>query len=476
MSAEPVAATANDYSELERAARHATSFLDSLAERPVAAFATADELRSRLGKALTDEGVDPARVIDELARDAEPGLIANAGPRFFAWVFGGVTPASLAADWLSSAWDQNAGMFACSPSAAIVEEVCGEWLKDLLRLPKTASFALVTGCQAAHTTCLAAARHGLLERRGWNVETKGLAGAPPIRIVTSSEVHTTVVRSARLLGLGSDCVEAIPSAADNTLAADALAAALKASHAPTIVVLQAGDLNLGRFDDFERLVPVAHEAGAWVHVDGAFGLWAAVSRRRRHLLAGVEACDSWATDAHKWLNVPYDSGLAFVADARAHMAAMTQRTSYMIDDGVAREQVDFNPEFSRRARGFPIYAALRELGRNGLEEMIDRASDCCRGLAFGIGGLEGAERLTDPEINQALVRFLDPKPGATEEDHAIRTDAVIAAINAGGEAFFGPVTWRGKRAMRISVCNWRTTEADVARTIEAVRAAIAAAA
>jgi glutamate/tyrosine decarboxylase-like PLP-dependent enzyme len=304
------------------------------------------------------------------------------------------------------------------------------------------------------------------------VEKNGLSGAPAIRILTSTEVHTTVTRSARLLGLGSACVEMLPVGADDTLSPDALEAALKTADAPTIVVLQAGDLNLGRFDDFKRLVPIAHKAGAWVHVDGAFGLWAAVSRKRRHLLEGVEACDSWATDAHKWLNVPYDSGLAFVADPLAHRGAMTQRASYMIDDDGVRQQVDFNPEFSRRARGFPIYAALRALGRNGLEQMIDHTSECCRAIAYGIGELEGAERLTDPEINQALVRFLDPRPGATEEDHAARTDAVIAAINRSGEAFFGPVTWRGKRAMRISVCSWRTTEKDVARTVEAVKAAL----
>jgi glutamate/tyrosine decarboxylase-like PLP-dependent enzyme len=473
MSAELVAHAVEARPELDRAVKHALKFLNSLDERPVGANISAEELRARLSKPLSDEGLKPERVIDELVRDADPGIIANVGPRFFAWVFGGVTPASLGADWLTSAWDQNAGMFACSPAGAIIEEVCGAWLKDVLRLPESASFALVTGCQAAHTTCLAAARNGLLARRGWNVETQGLAGAPAIRIVTSSEVHTTVVRSARLLGLGSANVETLPIGPDDKLAPEALQAALRTSDAPTVVVLQAGDLNLGKFDNFRRLVPIAHEAGAWVHVDGAFGLWAAVSRKRRHLLEGVETCDSWATDAHKWLNVPYDSGLAFVADSRTHLAAMTQRTSYMIDEGVAREQVDFNPEFSRRARGFPIYAALRELGRNGLEEMIDRASDCCRDLAYGIGALEGAERLTDPEINQALVRFIDPRPGATEADHAVRTDAVIAVVNRSGEAFFGPVTWRGLRAMRISVCNWRTTQTDVARTIEAVRKALA---
>ncbi len=462
------------YDALEAATRCAYEWLAGLDEHPVGASATADELRAKLTKPLTDDGVDPVEVINDLARDVEGGLHAVGGPRFFGWVMGGQTPASLGADWLCSTWDQNAGMFAVAPATAIVEEIAGEWLKDVLRLPKSASFAFVTGCQAAHTTCLAAARNALLTRRGWDVEAEGLAGSPQIRILSSTEMHATVTRAARLLGVGAKAVELITVDDDGRLPPDALRAKLAESDLPTIVVLLAGDLNLGRFDDFEALVPIAHKAGAWVHVDGAFGLWAAVSERRRHLLKGIERCDSWATDAHKWLNVPYDSGLAFVADSDAHLRAMTQRASYMIEADAVREQVDFNPEFSRRGRGFAVYAALRELGRRGLEDMIDRTSDFCRDIAYGIGALDGAERLTDPEINQALVRFLDPRPGASEVDHARRTDAVIAAINGSGEAFFGPVTWRGKRAMRISVVSWRTRAEDVARTVEAVRAALAA--
>ncbi|HEY3813705.1 MAG TPA: aminotransferase class V-fold PLP-dependent enzyme [Caulobacteraceae bacterium] len=464
------------YEALETARKRAYEWLASIDERPVGALATPAQLRAQLTKTLTDEGIDPVVVVDELARDVEGGLHAVCGPRFFGWVMGGTLPASLAADWLCSAWDQNAGMFAVAPATAIVEEVAGAWLKDVLRLPKDASFAFVTGCQAAHTTGLAAARHALLKRRGWDVEADGLAGAPKLRILTSTEVHTTVARAARLLGMGSKAIEHLDVDEDGRLRVDVLRAKLAARDAPTIVVLQAGDLNLGRFDDFATIVPIAHEAGAWVHVDGAFGLWAAVSDKRRHLLKGVEDCDSWATDAHKWLNVPYDCGLAFVADVEAHSNAMSARASYMMKEADAvREQLDFTPEFSRRARGFAVYAALRELGRKGLTELIDRTSDICRALAYGIGALDGAERLTDPEINQALVRFLDPKPGATEADHARRTDAVIAQINQGGEGFFGGVDWRGKRAMRISVVSWRTREEDVSRTVAAVRAAMAAA-
>ena len=461
------------YEALETAQKRAYEWLASIDERPVGATATPAQLRAQLTKSLTDEGVDPVVVIDELARDVEGGLHALGGPRFFAWVMSGSLPGALAADWLASAWDQNAGMFAVAPATAIVEEVAGVWLKDVLRLPEQASFALVTGCQMAHTTCLASARHALLRRRGWDVEADGLAGAPKIRILTSTEVHATVSRAARLLGLGSKSIEYLAVDDEGRLPAQTLRAKLAESDAPTVVVLQAGDLNLGRFDDFETLVPIAHAAGAWVHVDGAFGLWAAASAKRRHLLKGADRCDSWATDAHKWLNVPYDSGLAFVTDAEAHSSSMSARASYMMKEpGAVREQLDFTPEFSRRARGFAVYAALRELGRRGLEELIDRTSDVCRGIAYGVGALQGAERLTDPEINQALVRFLDPKPGATEADHAKRTDAVIAQINKGGEAFVGGVDWRGKRAMRISVVSWRSRPADVMRTVAAVKAAI----
>jgi glutamate/tyrosine decarboxylase-like PLP-dependent enzyme len=460
-------------SALDRGVHHAQAFLDSLDTRPVGSPATADALRARLCKPLADAGLDPAQVIDELVADADEGLHGNAGGRFFAWVLGGAVPSSLAADWLTSAWDQNAGMFAVSPAAAIVEEACGLWLKDILRLPESASFALVTGCQMAHATGLAAARNAVLRRANWDVEQDGLFGAPAIRLFTSTECHTTVTRAARFLGIGSGAVSFLPTDEQGRLSPEALAQALDQHAGPSIVVLQAGDLNLGVFDDFERLIPLARHRGAWVHVDGAFGLWAAASPSRRHLLKGVDQADSWATDAHKWLNVPYDSGLAFVADPEAHRAAMTSRASYMMDKGLAREQVDFTPEFSRRARGFPIYAALRELGRQGVADLIDRTSDHCRALVHGIGALVGAERLSDPQINQGLVRFLDPRPGATEADHAARTDAVVERLNASGEVFVGTLDWRGMRVMRISVCSWRTTDEDVARSIEAVRAVLA---
>jgi aromatic-L-amino-acid decarboxylase len=277
----------------------------------------------------------------------------------------------------------------------------------------------------------------------------------------------------RFVGLGSDNIIALPTD-DGRVSVQGLAAALAASSAPTIVVLQAGELNRAAFDPFETLAPMARAAGAWTHVDGAFGLWARTSPAHRDLARGIELCDSWTTDAHKYLNVPYDSGLAFVRDPQAHRAAMTLATSYLPAGGAARDQIDWNPEFSRRARGFAIYAALRELGRQGVADLVDRTCRHAQAVIAGIGALPGAEVVASSELNQGLVRFLSPAPGAAEPDHDRRTDAVIAAINASGEALFGGVTYRGRRCMRVSACNWRTTDADVARTVEAARMALTA--
>jgi len=455
---------------LTQAFEQALAYLEGLSSMPVAPKADLATVRERLGRTLGNEGVAADQVIAELARDVEGGLVGCAGGRFFAWVIGGALPAAVAADWLTSAWDQNAGLYASGPAAAVAEEVAGAWLKEIFGLPATASFAFVTGCQMAHVTCLAAARHCLLARRGWDVEQRGLCGAPPVSILTSSERHGTVERAARLLGFGKQSLINLPSDPQGRLEPETLERGL-ANHgdAPAIVLLQAGDLNLGAYDPFETLIPLAHERGAWVHVDGAFGLWAAASPRYRHLLRGVEHADSWATDGHKWLNVPYDSGYAFVADADAHRASMSHRESYLIHASEARDQMDWNPEWSRRARGFTTYAALRELGRKGVSDLVDR---CCRhahALVTGIAGLPGAEMLAQPVINQGLVRFLDPRPGASESDHEQRTNEVIAAILASGEAFFGGVTWRGRRAMRVGVCNWQTSDDDVRRVVSAVR-------
>jgi glutamate/tyrosine decarboxylase-like PLP-dependent enzyme len=454
---------------LERSLHHALSYLSSLADGQVSASATLEELRGRLAKPLGETGTEPSRVIDELAADVEGGLLGCAGGRFYAWVIGGSLPAALGADWLTAAWDQNAALYACSPAEAVIEEVCGTWLKELLRLPETASFALTTGCQMAHFTCLAAARNAVLARRGWDVERKGLPGAPRIHVLSNSQRHGSIERVMRFLGLGSDCVIDLAVDEQGRLQPEALEAALRTIPGePAIVLLCAGDINIGAYDRFDAIIPIAHAHGAWVHVDGAFGLWANASERFRHLLQGVEAADSWATDGHKWLNVPYDSGYAFVADSSAHRASMSLRASYLVHAEEARDQFDWNPEWSRRGRGVATYAALRQLGRRGIAELVER---CCRhahALVTRIGALEGAEMMWEPRINQGLLRFPDPRPGATETDHDTHTDRVIEKIVKTGRVFVGGTTWRGRRCMRISVCNWQTSEADVDTAVATV--------
>ncbi len=454
---------------LEAALENAMAHLESLDRTPVAATVDLATLRNRIGRALQDDGVAPEQVVADLVKDVEGGILGSAGGRFFGWVIGGSVPAALAADWLTSTWDQNSGHHSCGPAAAVVEEVSGKWLKEILGLPAHASFALVTGCQMAHVTCLAAARHAILAKRGWDVEKQGLYGAPPIRVVTSDKRHETFDRAIRLLGMGLSQVEYLPADSQGQLPANALEQALKAdSSAPTIVLLQAGDVNTGKYDSFETLIPIAKQFAAWVHVDGAFGLWAAASPRYRHLVKGVADADSWATDGHKWLNVPYDCGYAFVANANAHRASMSSRAAYLTHDGDARDQLDWTPEWSRRARAFPTYAALRQLGRNGVSNLVERCCEHAHSLVMEIGRLPGAQVVSEPVINQGLVRFLDPKPGAPDTDHDRRTEEVIAAILASGEAFFGGTTWRGRRAMRVSVSCWLTSKEDVRRVVMAV--------
>src|SRR6185312_15812137 len=355
-------------------------------------------------------------------------------------------------DWLTSTWDQNGASNLTAPAEAVVEEVCGAWCKQLLGLPATASFAFVTGCQMAHTTALAAARHKLLRDRGWDVEEKGLAGAPPLRLLTTESRHESIIRAVRLLGIGANAIRTVPADNLGRMNTVELAAALRESaDLPTIVSLQAGDLNTGVFDPFAQACRIAHDHDAWVHVDGAFGLWVATSREYRHLLDGAAEADSWATDGHKWLNLPFDCGLVFVADPTAHRASFAQNTSYSVPTAELRNQKDWNPEWSRRARGFTAYAAIRALGRAGIAEVVERCCACADRLVTGIGGLAGAEIVARPIINQGLVRFL-----AGDGDHDRRTDDVIGRIQAKGVAWFGGVTWRGMRVMRISVCNWMT--------------------
>jgi glutamate/tyrosine decarboxylase-like PLP-dependent enzyme len=450
---------------LEQAFHSARDWLDGLDERPVQACVETAALKSRFEGSLPEGGTPAADVVSHLVADTKDGLLGSAGGRFFAWVIGGGLDSALAADWLVSTWDQNAALYGCGPVTAVIEEVAGEWLKELFDLPREASFAFTTGCQLAHMTGLASARHALLKRDGWDVETKGLFSAPPITLLANAQKHSSIERAVRFLGLGTDAITPLETDQIGRILPQALERSLSELSGRAIVVLNAADLNVGAFDHFSELIPMARDAGAWVHVDGAFGLFARASRARRYLVEGIEMADSWATDGHKWLNVPYDCGIAIVRDKEAHKAAMTVSASYIEADYTARDQIDWNPEWSRRARGVPVYAALKELGRTGVESLIDRCCDHCLAIVEGIGALPGAEVLASPSLNQGLVRF--SRPGATNEENDLYTDNVMTRINATGEAFFSGTSWQGRQAMRVSVVNWRTSEHDVQRAIAA---------
>jgi glutamate/tyrosine decarboxylase-like PLP-dependent enzyme len=450
---------------LSETAARAAGFLEGLTERGVTATATVAELRSALAGPLPDEPREAGEVVSELAEAAEPGLVASAGGRYFGFVVGGGLPAALAADWMTSAWDQNAGLYALSPAASVVEEVCGAWLAELFGLPEGASFGFVTGCQVANFTGLAAARHHVLAATGWDVERRGLAGAPPVRVLAGEERHFTIDRALRFLGLGTDALTLVPADGQGRMRPDALEAALAEASGPAIVCAQAGNVNTGAVDPLDEICAAAHEAGAWVHVDGAFGMWAAASPGSRHLIEGLGQADSWATDAHKWLNVPYDSGLVFCAHPADHKAAMTASADYLVvaEEGRERDEFDWNPEASRRARGFAVYAAIQSLGRRGIADLIDRSRAHARRFAEALAREPGVEVLNDVTLNQVLVRFLDPAG-----DHDARTRAVIRAVQEDGTCWLGGTTWQGKAAMRISVSNWRTTTEDVDRSAAAI--------
>ncbi len=453
---------------LRRTVDLATDFLASLAERPVHARASRDELLANLGGPLPAEGQTPLHVVEHLAREADPGLVAIAGPRYFGFVIGGSLPAALAADWLTSTWDQNAGVYAAGPAASVVEEVVGAWLVELLGLPAGTSFGLTTGCQMAHFTCLAAARNGVLEAVGWDVEADGLVGAPKIDVVVGSEAHATVLTALQYLGLGRARVTTVETDEQGRMRLDALAESLPGGDGPLIVNLQAGNVNTGSFDPLEAAIELvrARRPGAWIHVDGAFGMWAAASPRYRHLVAGIALADSWATDGHKWLNVPYDCGYAFVRDAAAHARALApQSAAYIVYGDAERDEFRWVPEYSRRARGFATWAALRSLGRSGVADLVDRCCSHARRVADGLRAAgSGVRVLNDVVLNQVLVRF-DGSGGMDADD---RTRAVIRRVQDDGTCWLSGTTWHGMAAMRVSVSNWSTTESDVDRSIEAI--------
>jgi glutamate/tyrosine decarboxylase-like PLP-dependent enzyme len=446
---------------LERAAELGIEYVESVPERPVNAAAMPAELRETLDLPLPEEPVDAVTVLEELARDVEPGLLHSTGGRFYGFVIGGSVPAAIGADWLTSAWDQNTGLALVTPAAAVVEEVAGRWVKELLGLPVHASFGFVTGCQMAHATALVAARHHVLAQSGWDVEQDGLAGSPPITVVAGAKRHGTLDRALRFVGLGTGSVRAVPVDDQGRMLIDELRAELARASGPTIVCSQAGEVNTGAFDDFDTISDLAAEFGAWHHVDGAFGLWAAASPELRHLTKGIERADSWATDAHKWLNVPYDNGIALCAHPESHRAALGIRSVYLLHADDERDPLDWTPEHSRRARGFTVYAAIRALGRSGVADLVERCCARARDIAAGLAELPGCEVLNEVVLNQVLFRF--------EDDES--TDAAVAAVQAGGEAWMGGTTWGDRRAIRVSVSNWQTSEDDAARAVAAFASA-----
>jgi glutamate/tyrosine decarboxylase-like PLP-dependent enzyme len=426
--------------------------LRTLDERPVRALVEYEDVLAALDEPLPEHGEDDVAVLDHLATVAGPGTVANPGPRYFGFVTGGALPAALGSEWLASAWDQNAFSRVSSPAAAAIEAVAERWVLEALHLPSTAAVGFATGATTSNFTCIAAARNALLERVGWDVERRGLAGAPPIRVIVGEHVHASLLLALRYAGLGAPGT-IVPADDQGAMRA----AELSVGDGLTLICAQAGEVGSGASDPLEAIA--AAKGDAWLHVDGAFGLWAAASPRYRHLVAGAEKADSWAVDAHKWLNVPYDSGLAIVADPATLRAAMGVRAAYLPDDE-GREPLDHVPEMSRRARAVPVYAALRSLGREGVAELVDRCCALARRLAEAMRE-QGVEVLNDVVLNQVLLRFGDDD----------ETRSVVAAVQRGGEAWLGGTVWHGRAAVRVSVSNWSTTEEDVDRLAAALAAA-----
>jgi glutamate/tyrosine decarboxylase-like PLP-dependent enzyme len=438
---------------LRATAERAIRYLQELDTRPVAPSVEAISKLAQFDEPLPEEPMAPERVLQMLDDLGSPATMAMAGPRFYGFVIGGSLPAALAANWLATAWDQNSALYQVTPGTAIIEEVALRWLLKIFRLPPESGGAFVTGATVANFTALAAARHAVLQRAGWNVEADGLFGAPPIAVIVSEEAHPTLFKSLGLLGLGRSRVIKVPVDEQGRMRP----VAMPAITGPTIVCAQAGNVNTGSFDPIDDGSTLARAAGAWLHVDGAFGLWAAAAPARAYLAKGIDRADSWATDAHKWLNVPYDSGLAFVRDADALRAAMAITAEYLPTASPERNPSDYAPELSRRARGVEVWAALRSLGRRGLADLIERNCRHARRFAEGLSAA-GFQILNEVVLNQVLVSF------GNEET----TNRVIAAIQNDGTCWCGGTVWQGRPAMRISVSSWATTEADVERSLAAM--------
>jgi glutamate/tyrosine decarboxylase-like PLP-dependent enzyme len=457
-----------DDDALLAAADAARAWLDGLPDRPVRPEATAREMLAAFAGPLPDDGMDPAAVVRDLAERAGPGLMATGSGRFHGWVIGGALPAAIAADWLVSAWDQNSAMAEPFPATTMIEQVAADWVLELLDLPREASVGFVTGGQMANTACLAAARNRVLAAHGWDVEEAGLQGAPRVEVLVGAQRHDSVDASLRALGLGASTARVVPADEAGRVRPEALVAAAAAARGPTIVCLQVGNVNGGAIDPVGEIVDAVRREDLWLHVDGAFGLWARAAPAYRHLVAGVERADSWATDAHKWLNTPYDCGIAVCADPVPHRRAMGVRAAYLPEGDTEglREPIDYNPELSRRARSVPVWAALRHLGRRGVADLVER---CCRMaelLAALLSDAEGVEVL-HRNLNQVVVRFLD----RSGRDHDAHSRAVVARAQAEGTCYPSGTVWRGVAALRLSVCSWRTGPEDVRRSVAALLAA-----
>jgi glutamate/tyrosine decarboxylase-like PLP-dependent enzyme len=453
-----------------RVVAHAREYLATIRERTVRATLSGDELREMLGGPLPVRGEDPIAVIDRLAAAGRTGTVASQGPRYFGFVTGGSTPAAMAADWLVSAWDQNASMFVMSPISAVVEQIVSDWLKQLFGLPAAWSVGFVTGAQMANFTSLITARHQLLREVGWDVERDGLFGAPPIDVVVSDESHRTIFTALRMLGLGAERVRRVETDGQGRMRADRLEGMLRGQSGPCIVCAQIGNVNTGAADPIDAIAAITRRRGAWLHVDAAFGLWAATSESRRHLVSGVDRADSIATDGHKWLNVPYDSGLVLTAHPESHARAFLMPAHYIQATPGERDPRAFTPDESRRARAVPMYAALRALGREGIAEIVERCCAMAMRMAARLAVDPRVRILNDVVLNQVLVQFR-PEDGDDAAAEAL-TQTVIARVQDEGTCWAGGTKWHGQTAMRISISNWSTTADDIDRSAAAILAAI----
>lgn len=456
----------DDWGVFDAAHDAAIRYLKDLDARPVDATASPAEIAERALSTLPEHGHASEAVVEEIVDLFEPGLVTSAGGRFFGWVTGGTYPVGIAADWLTSAWDQLSGPAPASPAANAADVIVGRWLVDLLGLPEHSMTGLVTGTQMANFVGLASGRHAQLAKYGWNVERKGLAGAPPLTVVAGRERHVTIDTALRYLGLGTDSIVAVDCDDQGRIMPDAFRSVLsQIPDGPTLVCLAAGNVNTGSFDPFAELIPHARQADAWIHVDGAFGLWAAASPNTRPLTAGVNLADSWALDAHKWLNAPYDNAAVIVRDSAALLGAMGTNADYLTFDDLAIDPLSKVPEMSRRARGFAFYAVLRHLGRAGIADLIDRSCAMARLFAEGLTPLPGVRVVNDVVINQVLIDLSGHDPAH-----------VATAVRASGVAFVTPSKWQDRPVLRISVSGWRTDESDVRRTVDAIHTAITASA